>query len=160
MAIELTPVSITKDSQSIRGFEFDRAIVAPQSIPQIIQVNFPSLKSNEVGKFSLSDQVNFDLLVRSFTIDIQHDDADSIASAQYHTGNTPLIFFLTKPGTSEVVRKITASITGYPVEPFYFVFHRDLDIHLKSSAGFHSLTFYCEPIYISNVIEATSITNE
>ena len=44
MAIELTPVSITKDSQSIRGFEFERAIVAPAPIPQIIQVNFPSLK--------------------------------------------------------------------------------------------------------------------
>ncbi len=99
MAIELTPVSITKDSQSIRGFEFDRAIVAPQSIPQIIQVNFPSLKSNEVGKFRLSDQISFDLLVRSFTIDIKHDDSDSISSAQYHSGNTPLIFFLTKPDT-------------------------------------------------------------
>ncbi len=160
MAIELTPVNITKDSQSIRGFEFERAIVAPQPIPQIIQVNFPSLKSNEVGKFRLSDQISFDLLVKSFTIDIKHDDSDSISSAQFHSGSTPLIFFLVKPDTNEVVRKITASITGYPVEPFYFVFHRNLDIHLKSSAGFHSLVFYCEPIYISNLIEANPITNE
>ena len=157
MAIELTPISITKDSQSIRGFELNQVIVAPQPITQIIQVNFPSLNSNEVGKFNLSSQLNCDLLVKSFTIDIKHDDSDSITAAQYHSGNTPLIFFLTKPDTNEVVRKITASITGYPVEPFYFVFHRNLDIHLKSSAGFHSLTFYCEPIFISNTIEAVNI---
>ena len=157
MAIELTPTSITKDSQSIRGFEFNQALVAPAPIPQLIQVNFPSLNSNQVGKFRLSGRVNFDLLIKNFELDIKHDDGDTIDSAKYHSGNTPLLFFLVNPDTGETVRKITASITGYPVEPFYFVFQRGLDIYIKSSAGFHSLVFYCEPIYISNVIEPINL---
>ena len=158
MAIELNSISITKDSQAIKAFDFNQTIVAPSPIFQLIQVNFPELNSNQVGKFKLSDKINFDLLVKSFDIDLKHDDAESITDSQYHSGNTPIIFFLVDPTTNRLIRKITAQISGYPVEPFYFVYHRNLDIHVKSSAGFHKLSFYCEPIYISNVIEATTIT--
>ncbi len=157
MAIELTPVSLTKDSQEIRAFQFNNALIPPQSISQLIQVDFPGLKANEVGKFSLSSQINFDLLVKGFQVDIVHDDSDDVQSAQYHVGTTPLVFFLVKPDTGEIVRKITASITGYPAEPFFFVFHRDLNVHLKAAAGFHSITFFCEPIYLSNQITPTQL---
>ena len=158
MAIKLDPINITKDSQKIQAFDFNKAIVAPAPITQLIQIDFPELNSNQVGKFKLSNKINFDLLVKSFDLDIKHDDAESITDSQYHAGNTPIIFFLVDSTTNRLIRKITAQISGYPVEPFYFVYHRNLDIHVKSSAGFHKLSFYCEPIYISNVIEATAIT--
>ena len=157
MVVQLTPVNLIKDEQNIRGFEFNQSIIAPQTIPQIIEIKFPSLNSNEVGKFNLSSQLNCDLLVKSFDLNIKHDDAESIQDTQYHVGNTPLVFFLKDPNTNNLIRKITAQITGYPVEPFYFLFHRNLDIYIKSSAGFHSLTFYCEPIHVSNIIQPTKL---
>ena len=157
MAIQLSPINLIKDNQNIRGFEFNQSIVAPQTIPQLIEIKFPSLNSNEVGKFNLSSELNCDLLVKNFELDLKHDDAETITEAQYHAGNTPLIFFLKDPITNHLIRKLTAQITGFPVEPFYFVFHRNLDIYIKSSAGFHNLTFYCEPIYISNIIEPTKL---
>ena len=107
--------------------------------------------------FDLKSQPSNSLFILRKNIDIKHDDAESITEAQYHSGNTPLIFFLIEPETNKLVRKLTASITGFPVEKFFFIYRKNLDIYIKSSAGFHSLTFYCEPIYLSNVIEPTKL---
>lgn len=157
MAIQLIPISINKENRDLRGFEFNNAVIAPQTVLQAIAIEFPALNSNQVGRFNLSNEIDCDLLVKNIDIDIKHDDSKDITSAKYHAGNTPLIFFLKDPETDKLVRKLTPQVSGYPAESFYFILRRNLIIEIKPSAGFDSLILYCEPIYISNTITAQNL---
>ena len=156
MAIELTKIEVTKDTEKVTAFEFNASLVAPKPVEQLIQVNFSGtgLNAGQVGKFRLPDDVNTDLLVKSFHIDVDNDNNDDITSAQYHVGNIPLLIFLYDPVKQKISRKVAVSFSGYPTEDFYLIFHRGLEIQIKSSASFSQITFYCEPVFISNIVEA------
>ena len=57
MAIELIPTNLVKEDKNnkqeiqIKAFDFDGVLIPPQPIPQLIQINFPALGANKVGKF-------------------------------------------------------------------------------------------------------------
>ncbi len=112
------------------------------------------INAGQVGKFRLPDDVNIDLLVKSFYIDVDNDNNADITSAQYHVGNIPLLIFLYDPVGQKITRKVAVSFSGYPTEDFYLIFHRGLEVQIKSSASFSQITFYCEPVFISNIVEA------
>ena len=156
MAIELNKIEVTKDTEKVTAFEFNASLVAPKPVEQLIQVNFSGtgLNAGQVGKFRLPTDVNTDLLVKSFHIDIDNDNNDDIGSAQYHVGNIPLLIFLYDPVGQKIVRKVAVSFSGYPTEDFYLIFHRGLEVQIKSSSSFSQITFYCEPVFISNIVEA------
>ena len=156
MAIDLTKTEITKDSQQITAYEFNSSLVPPKPVEQLIQVNFSGtgLNAGQVGKFQLPADINTDLLVKSFHIDVDNDNNDDITSAQFHVGNIPLLIFLYDPVEQKITRKVAVSFSGYPTEDFYLIFHRGLEVQIKSSASFSQITFYCEPVFISNIVEA------
>ena len=166
MAIELIPTNLVKEDKNnqqeiqIKAFDFDGVLIPPQPIPQLIQINFPALGANKVGKFCLSDQISFDLLVRSYQIDVESDDFAELQPATYHIPPMPLVIYLVEPGTNKVVGKNAVHVSGYPVEPVYMVFKHDLNIHIKSAHAFNLISFYCEPIYISNSIDATDLSSK
>ena len=156
MAIELTKIEVTKDTEKVTAFEFNASLVAPKPVEQLIQVNFPGtgINAGQVGKFRLPTDVNTDLLVKSFHIDVDNDNNDDIGSAQYHVGNIPLLIFLYDPVGQKIVRKVAVSFSGYPTEDFYLIFHRGLEVQIKSSTAYSQISFFCEPVFISNIVEA------
>ena len=156
MAIDLTKTEITKDSQQITAYEFNNSLVPPKPVEQLIQVSFPGtgINAGQVGKFRLPDDVNTDLLVKSFHIDVDNDNNDDITSAQFHVGNIPLLIFLYDPVGEKIVRKVAVSFSGYPTEDFYLIFQRGLEVQIKSSTSYSQISFFCEPVFVSNIVEA------
>ncbi len=156
MAIDLTKTEIIKDDQQITAYQFNQSLIPPKPVEQLIQVNFPGagINSGQVGKFRLPTDANLDLLVKSFHIDVDNDNNDDIGSAQYHVGNIPLLIFLYDPVGQKIVRKVAVSFSGYPTENFYLVFHRGLEVQIKSSASYSQISFFCEPIFVTNTVAA------
>ena len=152
MAIEITPITLTKDEQNIQAFNYNNGLVPPQPIYQLIAVNFLNLKANEVKRFVLSDQVNFPLLIRSYQVDITFDDSTTTQERQYHAPNVNLAVNLFDSGTDKLVHALTFQITSYPITPTHMIFLPNYDVEIKSASPVHKITFYCEPIYLTNII--------
>lgn len=155
MSLNMRPTIINNGSgQSYRVFDIDGLIYPTKPINQLIPLSIYNLETNRVKRFSLNQDINFDLAVVSFYADVTVDDNIVMPESGRPPSETDTTLNIYVLEGEKVVNHIIFRFTSSPTEkfaPIIFDHTKKFDIRLTTNAN--KITFFCEPIYLLPAID-------
>lgn len=154
MVLNLTPTTIVNSNKSFKGFDINGLTHPVKPIPQIIPLSIYNLEANKVKRFTLHEDINFDLGVTSFRADIKDDDGNVLQDRgqQPRFSYVQAIVYVLEQ--ERVVEHLNFWFSSYPAtisNHIIFDHHKTYDVRVNGDVN--RLTFFCEPIYLLPGIE-------
>ncbi|MDJ0691671.1 MAG: hypothetical protein QNJ41_24605 [Xenococcaceae cyanobacterium MO_188.B32] len=154
MAINLQPTTIVNNNRSFRSFEIDGLAHPVKPIPQIVPLSIYDLEQNKVKRFTLHDDINFDLGVTSFRADIKDDDGNILQDNAEQPRFRYIQAIVNVLEQERVIENLNFWFSSYPATiSNHIIFDHTKTYEVKVNGNVNRLTFFCEPIYLLPGIE-------
>lgn len=154
MAINLQPATLINSNKSFRAFDLDGLTHPVRPIPQIIPLSIYNLEKNKVKRFTLHDDINFDLGVTSFRADIKNDDGNLLQDGVQQPRFSYVQAIVNVLEQERIIENLNFWFTSYPANiANHIIFDHTKTYEVKVNGDVNRLTFFCEPIYLLPGIE-------
>lgn len=154
MALNLSPSTSVYGNNSVRTFNINGLTHGAEPISQLIPLSIYDLEAGKVKRFSMKDDINFDLQVVSFRADIKNDDGSVLQDGNQPPVQTFAQAIVHVLEQEKVTENLNFWFTSYPSGiSNHIVFDHSKDFEIRVNRDVNRLIFFCKPVYLLDGID-------